>query len=110
MNPKRARFLWSLFYFFLIIMGIIAVMLIWPAYRDYRAQESEYYRLKELATEKRDSVNELRRNVSALERDPAAVEKVARERFGLCEEGEIVIIYNPPPKNTPVSKEENTKE
>ncbi len=105
MNPKRSRFLLSLFYFFLIIMGIIAALLIWPAYRDYRARQEEYYRFKELATDKRDKVNEIRRNVNALEDDPSAVEKVAREKFGLCEEGETVIIYNPPPKKTPVSRE-----
>jgi cell division protein FtsB len=105
MNPKRSRFLLSLFYFFLIVMGILAAMLIWPAYRDYRERQEEYFRFKEISTDKRDKVNELRHDVNALERDPAAVEKVAREKFGLCEDGETVIIYNPPPKKASAVKE-----
>lgn len=97
MNPKRTKFLWSLFYFFLIIMGIVAAMLIWPAYRDYREQQNELFKLKDHAAEKRRERTELKQEVDSLEKDPKAVEKVAREKFGLCEEGETVIIYNPPP-------------
>jgi len=109
MNPERSRFLLRLFYAFLILAGLAAAMLIWPAYRDYRERQEEYFRFKGISTDKRDKVNELRRDVNALEQDPAAVEKVAREKFGLCEEGETVIIYNPPPKKTPAAPAPNEK-
>ncbi|MDD2478771.1 MAG: septum formation initiator family protein [Victivallaceae bacterium] len=99
MASNRKKFILTMIYFLLILLFITAVLLIWPAYRDYDKQQKEVYILKEQASEKRRTRAELERDVRELETKPGAVEKVAREKFGLCEEGETVILYNPPPSN-----------
>ena len=99
MASNRKKFVLTMIYFLLILLFITAVLLIWPAYRDYDKQRKEVYILKENASEKRRTRAELERDIKDLEHKPGAVEKVAREKFGLCEDGETVILYNPPPTN-----------
>ncbi|MDD2403430.1 MAG: septum formation initiator family protein [Victivallaceae bacterium] len=103
MASGRKKFILTMIYFILILLFVVAVLLIWPAYRDYRKKQNDVYLLKDQASEKRRIRAELEHDVKALQSQPEAVEKVAREKFGLCEEGETVILYNPPPepnKNT----------
>lgn len=111
MTSNRKKFILTMIYFLLILLFITAVLLIWPAYRDYDKQRKDVYILKEQASEMRRIRAELERDVHELKEKPSAVEKVAREKFGLCEEGETVILYNPPPTNKkPITELKNIKE
>lgn len=77
---------------FLLIMS--AAILLWPVYRKYRKKEMEVDRLREtVARETAETLN-LKLEVHGLITSPRSVEKVAREKFGLCKEGETVLKYN----------------
>jgi cell division protein FtsB len=56
--------------------------------RDRRASESELART-------RREVDSLRVRAGKLERDPATIERVARERFGMIREGETLYRFVP---------------
>ena len=67
----------------LIVIFVFALTLFSPAMK--RTHEVEQKKTERIA---------LLREVHDLERNPTAAEKVARERFGMCKDGEIVIKYD----------------
>lgn len=85
--------------FFLLLL-IAGVFLIYPARVHYRNQQKHYAMLKEAAERMRAERDALAREVADLQSSPAAVEKVARVKFRLCKEGELVLYYRPPAENT----------
>lgn len=95
-----------LFLLFLLILAAALVML-WPVYNDYRKKSNELDRLKVELNNRREQAGELNAEVAKLKRSPEAVEKVAREKFGLVKDNEKVIRYpvdgklnnNPNPSN-----------
>ena len=87
--------------FFLLLL-IAGAFLIYPARIRYRNQQKHYATLRETAERKRAERDALAREVADLQNSPAAVEKVARVKFRLCKEGELVLYYQPaPPENEP---------
>lgn len=92
---SRLKRVVSIFLFvLLIVIFVFALTLFSPAMK--RAHEVEQ-KLEEqqLVLENKKAVRiALLREVHDLERDPTAAEKVARERFGMCKDGEIVIKYD----------------
>jgi len=61
-------------------------------YRDLRRSRRELTERQITLQRQIDAVRELRTQVRALEDDPAAVERIAREELGLVREGEITIL------------------
>ena len=90
--PMRQLFA-AVFFLLLVIAG---AFLIYPARVRYRNQQRHYAALKEAAERKRAERDALAREVADLQNSPAAVEKVARVKFRLCKEGELVLYYQPP--------------
>lgn len=70
-----------------------------PVYRSYQKKQAELGTLNEQLNDKRDESARLNTEVGELSRSPAAVEKVAREKFGLVKDGERVIKYAVPEKD-----------
>lgn len=77
-----------------IILLLVCVFMIYPTRREYTRQLEFYSQVQAEADRKRAIRDELQKEVSALERSPLAVERVARETFRLCREGEVVIYYD----------------
>ena len=82
--------------FLYILLGFIfafSVILVLPVYKRYTDMERN---VAELNAELRNAQNEcltLTREVHDLEHSAAAAEKVAREKYNFCREGEQILIY-----------------
>ena len=81
------------FYLFLAVVLVFSLFLIWPAYRKYVKEDTRLNELKEEYARKNAECVELSSVVNDLGDKPEAVEKVAREKFGLCKEGETILKY-----------------
>jgi cell division protein FtsL len=81
--------------FLLLIVAVLAcsMILVWPVYRKNLKLQKEVSDLEKKLNEKSAECIELKKFVHDLEHNPRAVEKVAREKFNLCKEGEVVIKY-----------------
>lgn len=88
-----------LLFFVLILVIAAAAVLLLPVYRDYQKKQQELAAVKEELNDRKEERTELSTEVTALGRSPEAVEKVAREKFGLVREGETVFRYDPPARS-----------
>ncbi len=79
-----------------VVLLMASAAMIYPARRQYERQKEFYSKTQAEANRKRVERDAWQKSVAALERDPAAIEKVARETFRLCKEGEIVMYYKKP--------------
>jgi len=75
------------------ILIIISFVVIFPAYTNLQKKKSDNEALKKKLEEKQAECLELRQLFSDLDTNPKAVEKVAREKFGLCRRDEVIYIY-----------------
>ncbi len=83
--------------FMLIVLGALAlsaVVVLYPVYLKKEKLRESNYKLHEQLRAKEYERADLNRKVYGLATDPYMVEKVAREKFRLCREGEIVLFYN----------------
>jgi len=84
---------------FLILLGITTVVLLLPAWQNYRKiSANEEAKRRELEAVRRERQAYLERR-DRLHRSPAEVEKVAREKYNFVRKNEVVISY--PPEKTP---------
>ncbi len=79
-----------------VIVLVVSAFAIYPAQRQYERQKEFYMRTRAIADAKRAERDALQREVAALQRSPKAVEKIAREKFRLCKEGEVIMYYKKP--------------
>ncbi|MBE6367644.1 MAG: septum formation initiator family protein [Lentisphaerae bacterium] len=79
-----------------IALLVISIAVIYPARLQYSRQLEFYAKVKAEADRKLAERDALQKEVAALERSPEAIEKVARENFRLCKEGEVVMYYKRP--------------
>ena len=92
---SRLKRVVSVFLFILlIIIFVFALTLFSPAIKRTRDVEQKLEQQQMILENKKNVRISLLREVHDLERNPIAAEKVARERFGMCKEGEIVIKYD----------------
>ena len=83
----------------LLLLAAAAVLLLLPSYRDYRAKKQESLKLEKELEELKNERDERLKEVNELKTSPAAVEKVARERYKQVRPGETVLTYTPPKKS-----------
>lgn len=81
-------------YILLFLIFVFAVTLFSPAMKRTHEVEQKLDEQKAILEKKKNDRIALLREVHDLEHDPAAIEKVARERFNMCKEGEIIIKYD----------------
>ncbi|MCF7854805.1 MAG: septum formation initiator family protein [Candidatus Pacebacteria bacterium] len=85
-----------------LLIGLIcgAAYFLLPAYKNYSETKGETRELQttisELSLESRD----LQQDIHDLQTDPRAVERVAREKFGWCQDNEKIYHFDPAPKTT----------
>lgn len=78
----------------LIVIFVFALTLFSPAMKRTHEVEQKLEEQQMILEQKKTERIALLREVHDLERNPTAAEKVARERFGMCKDGEIVIKYD----------------
>ena len=94
---RRGRSIVVYFFYAVFIVGIIAAAaMIWPVYRKHKKIKEYVTEVNEELRQKTAEAVELNRIVNDLDSKPEAVEKVAREKFGMARPGETVFHF----KNT----------
>ena len=78
----------------LAALGLGAVVVLYPVYLKKEKLQESNFQLHRQLKEKEFERADLYKKVYGLRTDPHMVEKVAREKFRLCREGEIVIFYD----------------
>jgi cell division protein FtsB len=66
----------------------------------YKSKKAEYERLRQEITDETLRQQQLQDRVRALQSDPKAIEKEAREQLGYVKPGEIVLVPRPPRPET----------
>lgn len=83
--------------FLYLLLGLILVfslVFVWPVYKKYTRLRDYVSDLNEELSAKSAECIALNREVHDLEHKPSAAEKVAREKYNLCREGELVLKYD----------------
>ena len=79
-----------LIYGAVLVLLAAALVLLYPVYREYQKSRRELSEVRAEENRKHDQVAEMKKFNAELVDSPQAAEKVAREKFGLCREGESV--------------------
>src|SRR5690606_36636205 len=80
--------------YFAIFGGEYSLLDLWRLQRQHERELAELKRLQ-------DSLAVLRARVDSLERDPALIERLGRERYGLIREGERLFLFAEPSDSAP---------
>ena len=78
-------------------LSMAAVVWLGPVYRDNRNTREALRRLEASLDEQTRETDRLNRELVKLRTDCRAIERVAREKFGLCRDGEVIYHFDPPP-------------
>ena len=98
-NRKKNSFSTYLLCLIFMLLVAAAIVLLLPVMRELQKKQGELTELNAELNEKREESVRLNTEVADLKQSPAAVEKVAREKFGLVREGERVMKYPAPEKS-----------
>lgn len=91
---KKNKFNSTLLLIVLAALGLGAVMVLYPVYlKKEKLRESNHNLHVQLKAKEYERAD-LNRKVYGLAADPHMVEKVAREKFRLCREGEVILFYD----------------
>ncbi len=97
-SPRaEKRFFKFLVYGTALVLFLAALAMLYPLYRNLQNHRAELAEIRQEEDRKRDDVAEMRKFNAELNNSPRAAEKVAREKFGLCRDGESVLTFTPPP-------------
>lgn len=98
MDNNKKKIFSVFFYLVIAVILISALALIWPVHRKYEKMKNSVDVLNEELAAKSAEAAKLNKFVNDLETGPKAVEKVAREKFGLCKDGELILKYEKQPQ------------
>ena len=94
MFSKLRKVLSVFLYIMLFLIFVFALTLFSPAMKRTHDVEQKLSEQKALLEKRKTARTALLREVHDLERNPEAIERVARERFNMCKDGEIIIKYD----------------
>ena len=83
----------ALIYLLLMLVLVVSGFLVLPAYRKYKRTKQEVIELQAELDRKKEEHLTLHQEVHDLQHNASAIEKVAREQYRLCRDGEIIYIY-----------------
>jgi len=98
-----------------ILIGVIVILLVilgsilFNSYSELRGMREKVTGLEKQLNEKKSELLELKRKVYDLKHDPEAIETVAREKFRLVGQGEVVYTLEPKKKKKKNTKIQNKK-
>lgn len=76
-----------------IALMVVAAIVFVPPLQQYRVLRQRERALEEEVRRREQRLNELKRQQYRLQTDPAFVEKIAREEFGLARPGEVIFKF-----------------
>ncbi len=86
-------------YAFLVIVGVLlfagAAVLV-PAHQEYREATRDLMEVGEELARQEEQILRIRREINSLKNDYRAIERVAREKFGYCRDGEKIYHFDDP--------------
>ena len=83
------------FMLFLVIgLATAVIIFLYPLYNRYNKEVKEQHRLQKILEAKKIENADLIKERNNLQNDPKAVEKVAREIFEYCRDGEVIMVYD----------------
>lgn len=88
------KVLTAVIYVLLVLVLIVSGILVLPAYRKYKQTKQDVISLRDDLDRVRAEYLTLQQEVHDLQHNAAAVEKVAREKYHLCRDGEVIYIYS----------------
>ena len=88
------KVLTSFIYVLLVLVLIISGILVLPAYQKYKRTLQDVASLRADLDRKKAEYLTLQQEVHDLQHSAAAIEKVGREKYQLCRDGEVIYIYS----------------
>ena len=88
------RVLKALVYILLAIVLIVSLILVVPAHRKYMRTKQDVASLRADLDRVKAEYRTLQQEVHDLQHSAAAIEKVGREKYHLCRDGEVIYIYS----------------
>lgn len=87
-------------YAFLAIIGavvLVGVAVLVPPHQEFREAKGNLTAVEDELARQEEQILRLRREISSLRNDYRAIERVAREKFGYCKDGEKIYHFDKPP-------------
>lgn len=97
MSDKKQNVATLIFYCVVGLIAITSIVFVTPVYRKHEEMKKRLNYLEEELARKNAECVKLNRLVHDMRHDPETVEKIAREKFGLCRPGEIIYKYDDAP-------------
>lgn len=97
----RLKALVAILVMLLIFLTCASVYVLLPAYFEHQKTQADLADLDKSLEQQRREMRELQKEINALREDHRAIERVAREKFGLCREGEKIYHFDAPAGITP---------
>jgi len=88
------KVLTAVIYVLLVLVLIVSGILVLPAYRKYKRTKQEVVSLQADLVRVKTEYLTLQQEVHDLQHNASAIEKVAREQYHLCRDGEVIYIYS----------------
>ncbi len=88
------KLLTGFIYLLLGLVLIISGILVLPAYRKYKSTKQDVETLQAELDRVKGEYLTIQQEVHDLQHNASAVEKVAREQYHLCRDGEVIYIYS----------------
>ena len=99
------KFVQYVFYVFFIAAVLVGGLMLLKSWKDLQQMRRRVSDLEDELRKKNNECLELNQNIYDLKTNPNAVEKVAREKFRLCKENEVILTYEvKPDEKTPEKK------
>ena len=83
--------------FVMLCLGIAGTVWLGPVYRENRATRESIGHLQASLARQEQEIERLNRELRELRTDYRAIERVAREKFGMCRPGEEIYHFEEPP-------------
>ena len=78
----------------LVLACVLALYFLFPAYSEFRRTKGDVSELKQSLAMQEHEIQRLHREIRSLRTDYRALERVAREKFGLCKDGEKIYHFD----------------
>ena len=88
------KLLTGFIYLLLVLVLITSGILVLPAYRKYKSTQKDVEILQADLDRVKSEYLTIQQEVHDLQHNASAVEKVAREQYHLCRDGEVIYIYS----------------
>ena len=88
------RFLQMVFFALLAVIAVAAVVLVFPSFHKYNTIKKRQLEASKELDEQTNECLILRKKLNNIENNTSEIEKIAREKFNYCKQGETVYKFS----------------